>query len=80
MLQQAPDIFKITTTEDFEKTAFEAFYYQLANNLIYKQYVNLFKVDIKALTHSSQIPCLPIEFFKSKRICTTEYRRNNIYQ
>lgn len=72
MLQQATDIFNITSPEDFEKTAFEAFYYQLANNLVYKQYVNLFKVDVKGLSHSSQIPCLPIEFFKSKRICTTD--------
>jgi len=72
MLQSIPNIFDIKSTKDFEKTAFEAFYYQLANNSVYNRYVELFKIDVNTIKHSSEIPCLPVEFFKSHRICTTE--------
>lgn len=72
MLQTIPNIFDIKSAGDFEKTAFEAFYYQLANNSVYKKYVELFKIDVNSIKHSSYIPCLPVEFFKSHRICTTE--------
>lgn len=72
MLEPTTNIFTIKSKEDFEKTAFEAFYYQLANNSVYNKYVELFKIDVNSIKHSSQIPCLPVEFFKSHRICTTE--------
>lgn len=72
MLQETSTIFNIKTNADFEKTAFEAFYYQLKHNAVYKQYVDLFKLDVNNLQHSSQIPCLPIQFFKTHRVCCTE--------
>jgi phenylacetate-coenzyme A ligase PaaK-like adenylate-forming protein len=71
MLETIPNIFEIKSLADFEKTAFEAFYYQLNNNKVYKQYLDLFKIDVKNIQHSSQIPCLPVEFFKTHRICCT---------
>ena len=71
MQQSTPTIFNIKSTNDFEKSAFDAFYYQLANNSVYQKYVELFKIDVDSIKHSSQIPCLPVEFFKSHRICTT---------
>jgi len=72
MLESIPNIFEIKSPNDFEKTALDAFYYQLSHNSVYKKYIELFKIDVKNIQHSSQIPCLPIEFFKTHRICTTE--------
>ncbi|MBK6836335.1 MAG: acyl transferase [Bacteroidetes bacterium] len=72
MSTEFTNIFSITSNEDFENIVFKAFYYQLANNLVYKQYVDLFNINKDEIKHSSQIPCLPIEFFKTHRICTSE--------
>jgi phenylacetate-coenzyme A ligase PaaK-like adenylate-forming protein len=57
--------------QDFNTLAISVFKYQYINNEIYNKYVsslnNKFK-DINEITHFSQIPFLPIEFFKTHQI------------
>lgn len=48
----------------FEDLALEVFTYQANNNRIYKEYLSHLKVDTKDIQNVSQIPFLPIEFFK----------------
>ncbi len=59
------------TEQEFEKLALELFRFQYENNTIYQQYVNALQVEVETVQSLSQIPFLPIRFFKSHLIKTT---------
>ncbi|MEO8932878.1 MAG: acyl transferase [Xanthomarina sp.] len=65
------DIFNITSEKDFETMAFKVFNFQFEHNAVYRSFCDLLyknPSDIKAL---EDIPCLPIEFFKSHDILSS---------
>ncbi len=58
---------------DFSKTALEIFRFQFDNNSIYKQFATSLGKTPDKVHSVSQIPFLPVEFFKSHEIyCGTE--------
>lgn len=59
-------IFEIKTEADFEKIALDVFAFQYENCGIYRKYVDLLGKSV--VNHYTEIPFLPIEFFKSKEI------------
>lgn len=61
-------IFEIKTEKDFNAVALSVFKYQRVNNSVYKQYVSTLSIYDSDINHYSQIPFLPIEFFKSKEV------------
>lgn len=66
------DIFSISNKKQFEKTALKVFRFQYDNNTVYRefcQYLNVEKHDVKSL---QQIPFLPIQFFKSHDVLSSE--------
>lgn len=70
MLQE--EIFNITSQEEFTRLALQVFKLQFENNKVYRSYCDLLyrhPSDIKCI---EDIPFLPIEFFKSKRILTSD--------
>ena len=54
--------------ELFNSIALKVFRYQMQYNKIYSQYVLSLKVNLDSITHYSNIPFLPIEFFKTQYI------------
>lgn len=66
------DIFSISSNKQFEKIALKVFRFQYDNNVVYRefcQYLNVEKHDVKSL---QQIPFLPIQFFKSHEVLSSE--------
>jgi phenylacetate-coenzyme A ligase PaaK-like adenylate-forming protein len=61
-------IFKIVNDNDFNTLALELFLYQYKYNEIYQEYINLIKYDISKITYYTDIPFLPIELFKTKKV------------
>ena len=61
-------IFQNHTNNSFEATALEIFKYQAKNNTVYKTYLKLLNVNPKNVKNLSQIPFLPIEFFKHQDV------------
>jgi len=72
-------IFNIKTKQNFIDTTFDIFNYQYNNNDIYKQYVQLIGCNPKNITHVSDIPFLPIEFFKQKKIISGQNHEKAIF-
>ncbi len=66
MLEQ--EIFNIANEQEFETLALDVFEYQFQHNEIYKQYCRLLKKQPSKVRNIEDIPFLPIEFFKSKRL------------
>ena len=61
-------IFEISTESEFENLSLEVFKYQFENNPVYKDFCKLLNRNIDTVQVVSDIPFLPIEFFKSKRL------------
>ncbi|SMG11164.1 LuxE/PaaK family acyltransferase [Sphingobacterium psychroaquaticum] len=65
-------IFSITNENDFNTVCIEIFHFQYQQNPIYRNYVDLLGKRTDSITHYTEIPFLPIEFFKTQRITSTE--------
>ncbi|MDT0648538.1 acyl transferase [Zunongwangia sp. F297] len=65
-------IFNISSEAEFEKTALEVFRFQYHNNKVYRQFCQLLSIDSNAVRGINHIPFLPVEFFKSHRILSSE--------
>jgi len=61
------------TGPEFEKLALELFRFQYQNNEVYQQYVNALQVDMDSIQSLSQVPFLPIRFFKYHAVKTTAF-------
>ncbi|WP_320020371.1 acyl transferase [Labilibaculum manganireducens] len=73
------EIFAITNENDFEKTALRIFQYQATNNIVYKEYLEHLKFDISTVKTLTQIPFLPIDFFKSHKVVSTDKEAQAIF-
>ncbi|MBD1429373.1 MULTISPECIES: acyl transferase [Sphingobacterium] len=65
-------VFSIQNEEDFNRVALEVFQYQFENNKVYQQYVRNLHIDTSAISHYSEIPFLPIQFFKTQKVSTLD--------
>lgn len=61
-------IFNIINQEDFSKAALDIFNYQYDNNPVYRSFVESLGKDYSEIKSVSEIPFLPVEFFKSHKI------------
>jgi phenylacetate-coenzyme A ligase PaaK-like adenylate-forming protein len=64
------DIFSISSQKQFDKIALKTFRFQYDNNTVYRTFCEYLKVDKQDIKLVSQIPFLPIQFFKSHDIVT----------
>ncbi|ACY40378.1 putative acyl protein synthetase [Blattabacterium sp. (Blattella germanica) str. Bge] len=65
-------IFSILSKKEFENLALDIFHYQIANNKIYRNYLQLLKIDPMKIKNISKIPFLPISFFKTHCIWSSK--------
>mgnify|MGYP003418035193 CR=1 FL=1 len=65
--------------EGFEALALEIFCFQYENNLIYKAYVDVLLPDITAIDSINKIPFLPVRFFKSLKVATTDFEPQTMH-
>lgn len=65
--------------QNFTKFALQVFNYQALNNPIYNQFLQLLKVDISTITTLNQIPFLPIQFFKSHKVCSGNFEPEVVF-
>lgn len=72
-------IFSIQNSVDFEAVALEVFKFQYQHNPVYQKYCDLLSVKIEAVKTVSDIPFLPISFFKTHQIQTETFQPEVIY-
>ena len=66
-------------TTDFDALAMDVFRYQATNNALYRQFLELLHRDPSSITHWSEIPCLPIQFFKTHRVQSGAWSETDIF-
>lgn len=73
------NIFKISDKE-FEQTALQLFEIQSKQNPVYREYLKYLQVTPENIKSILDIPCLPIEFFKSHDVKTGEWTQEQIFK
>lgn len=70
-MQTKNSIFNIQTESDFNTAALEVFKFQFEHNAVYRSFCDLLYKHPSDITTIEQIPFLPIEFFKTHTIVST---------
>ncbi len=68
------------SNKNFDEIALQVFNFQYLNNPTYKTYCDILRIAPKAVTAIEKIPFLPIQFFKSKEIKSTEFTPEIIFE
>jgi phenylacetate-coenzyme A ligase PaaK-like adenylate-forming protein len=61
-------IFSISSLKGFNELSLEIFHFQYNNVKVYQNYVDALSTKPLEISHYSQIPFLPIQFFKSNKV------------
>ena len=77
MLQEK--IFNIQNPQNFHEVALEVFAFQYKHVKVYRQFCEALKINPKQVTILSEIPFLPIQFFKSQQIIAEGYNPETIF-
>ncbi len=68
----AEDIIQINSPKEFQKMALKTFRFQYDHNSVYRQFCELLKRSPSDVKNLHDIPFLPIEFFKSKAVLSSD--------
>ena len=74
------DFDSITSPEQFEKKALRLFVFQYESNPVYRSYCDLINCAISEVRSLKDIPFLPIQFFKSKRVCCENTQTECVFE
>lgn len=72
-------IFSISSAEEFDAAALEVFRFQYESNTVYRQFSQLLKKDPSVVKNVSEIPFLPIEFFKTHKVISSKAPAQEIF-
>lgn len=65
-------IFDIKNHSEFKKQCLDIYNFQYENNMVYQNYCNMICEDPTDINEINKIPFLPISFFKTKKILSTD--------
>lgn len=65
------DIFQINSKKEFQRITMKVYRFQYENNPVYKQFCDLLMHTPETVKNTLDIPFLPIEFFKTKTILSS---------
>jgi hypothetical protein len=64
----------------FEELTLEIFRFQYHHNMLYKAYADMLGADPRKIAHPDEIPFLPIHFFKTHAVKTTEFEPQAVFE
>ena len=65
------NMFNIQSQEDFAKVTIEVFKHQFKNNSVYRSFCDLLYLHPSDVSKIEEIPFLPIQFFKSRKVLSS---------
>ena len=66
-------ILNVSSHDDFNELALEIFHFQYKNNIVYNQFVDFLNIQVSQLVNYTQIPFLPVEFFKTHNVVSEAF-------
>lgn len=68
------ELFSIASDEQFNRLAIGLFRLQHEANPVYREYCDRLKFRVEEIAHYSQIPFLPVEFFRTKEVVCGKFK------
>ncbi len=68
-----------SSTFDFEQLAIQVFVYQAEHNPLYNEYIKLLNINVNQVKKLTQIPFLPIQFFKTHEVKTGTWEAETVF-
>ncbi len=68
------------SADNFNALAVELFQFQYENNSVYRQYCDALKVQVTGVDAIQKIPFLPISFFKTHTVKTTDFEAETVFE
>jgi Acyl-protein synthetase, LuxE len=68
------------SAKDFTDLALTVFHFQYQNNGFYRDYCNTLNIAVNSVDSLKKIPFLPIDFFKSHQVKTTDFLPEAIFE
>jgi len=75
-----PDKIFTAGRENFSELSLEIFRFQYQHNKLYRQYCETLKIAPGKIADIEQIPFLPIQFFKTRQVITTDFEAEVIFE
>lgn len=72
-------IFNIANANEFDTLALDVFRFQYDNNKVYRDFCDLLKKSPENLSHHLEIPFLPISFFKTHQVVSSQLEPQTIF-
>jgi len=73
-------IFMVNNQKDFRSLALDTFQFQADTNRVYKEYLSFLKINPSRIKKFTEIPFLPIQFFKSHKVLSSRLSEPSIEQ
>ncbi|HEX4373797.1 MAG TPA: acyl transferase [Puia sp.] len=70
----------LSQKNNFEETSLQIFRMQSEHNPVYKKYIEELKIDKSQINSLTDIPFLPVNFFKTQKIKTTNFEENVFFE
>ena len=77
--QLKKNIFNINNEDSFNKTSLEVFRFQYSNNRVYRDYVDALNKNPETVLHYTEIPFIPISFFKTHQIISFKGKPETVF-
>jgi hypothetical protein len=68
------------SADTFKELALKIFQLQYAGNTVYNKWVNALNINIGAITEISDIPFLPVSFFKTDKVITGNVEAEHVFE
>jgi phenylacetate-coenzyme A ligase PaaK-like adenylate-forming protein len=78
-MKRADSIFSIETTADFDRHCLAVFRFQAAHCAVYKEYLRLLEIAPSQVNRITEIPFLPIVFFKTQPVVSSEQKPQAVF-
>lgn len=79
MLLPMTDLFNIASNKQFEELALKVFNFQAKNNAVYKEYLSHLRVKPSKINSLTEIPFLPISFFRTHELICSQLKPELIF-
>ncbi len=72
-------IFRLESEQEFNRLALWLYHFQYANLPVYQQYCNYLGVHARQVNAIEKIPFLPVDFFRTQRVCSTAHKAELVF-
>lgn len=72
-------IFTVSSPDTFNGLALEIFHFQYKNNPVYRNFTDYLGISPTGISHYTQIPFLPVEFFKDHKIISGQFSEEAVF-